>query len=163
MRKCCTAKIPIRSKSGRPAPPNASLRLGGDALKPRPNAISGIEHMAARVSAPNTSAAIRHHANNVGGLGTFLPRPLFTHPPPSAIIRFQNVGTCGGLSFTEAAVGREINRLTGADLRRSKPGVYADGGGLYLQITEAQDHSSINRSWLFRFTLNGHERWMGLG
>jgi 2-C-methyl-D-erythritol 4-phosphate cytidylyltransferase / 2-C-methyl-D-erythritol 2,4-cyclodiphosphate synthase len=27
------------------------LRLGGDALKPRPNAISGIEHMAARVAA----------------------------------------------------------------------------------------------------------------
>jgi integrase len=60
-------------------------------------------------------------------------------------------------------VGREISRLSGADLRRSKPGVYADGGGLYLQITEAQDHSSINRSWLFRFAINGHERWMGLG
>src|SRR5262249_2902940 len=51
MRKCCTAKIPHLIKSGRPAPPNASLRLGGDALKPRLNAISGIEHMAARVAA----------------------------------------------------------------------------------------------------------------
>ena len=62
-------------------------------------------------------------------------------------------------------MGREINRLTGADLRRSKPGVYADGGGLYLQITDAQGHSSsINRSWLFRFAIAGRpERWMGLG
>src|SRR5262249_27171542 len=51
MRKCCTAKIPHLIKSGRPAPPNASLRLGGDALKPRLNAISGIEHMAARGAA----------------------------------------------------------------------------------------------------------------
>src|SRR5262249_61515250 len=51
MRKCCTAKIPHLIKSGRPAPPNASLRLGGDALKPKLNAISGIEHMAARVAA----------------------------------------------------------------------------------------------------------------
>jgi 2-C-methyl-D-erythritol 4-phosphate cytidylyltransferase / 2-C-methyl-D-erythritol 2,4-cyclodiphosphate synthase len=44
-------KNPHLIKSGTPAPPNASLRLGGDALKPRPNAISGIEHMAARVAA----------------------------------------------------------------------------------------------------------------
>src|SRR5262249_56622398 len=81
----------------------------------------------------------------------------------SAIIRFLNVGTYGGSSFAEAVVARGINRLTGADLRRSNPGVYADGGGLYLQIMEAQGHSSINRSWLFRFAVNGHERWMGLG
>jgi len=40
--------------------------------------------------------------------------------------------------------------------------VYADGGGLYLQITEAQDRSAA-KSWLFRFAIRGHERWMGLG
>lgn len=55
-----------------------------------------------------------------------------------------------------------INRLTGADLRRSKPSLHADGGGLYLQVTAAKD-GSANRSWLFRFALNGRERWMGLG
>jgi integrase len=59
-------------------------------------------------------------------------------------------------------MAREINRLSGADLRRSKPGLYADGGGLYLQITAAKD-GSANRSWLFRFTANRHERWMGMG
>src|SRR5262249_60721777 len=90
------------------------------------------------------------------------PSPLYR----SAAIHHYPVperGYVRGWTFTEAVVAREINRLTGADLRRSKPGVYADGGGLYLQITEAQDHSSINRSWLFRFAIGRHERWMGLG
>jgi len=60
-------------------------------------------------------------------------------------------------------MARGINRLTGADLRRSKPNVYADGGGLYLQVTKTHDNSAINRSWLFRFAINGRERWTGLG
>lgn len=59
-------------------------------------------------------------------------------------------------------MARGINRLTGADLRRSKPGRYLDGGGLYLQVKVAKD-GSINRSWLFRFAINGRDRWMGLG
>jgi integrase len=60
-------------------------------------------------------------------------------------------------------LARGINRLTGADLRRSKPNLHADGGGLYLQITAAKNDPSVNRSWLFRFAINGRERWMGLG
>src|SRR6516164_5750643 len=51
MRKCCTAKIPIFIKGCAPAGQNASLRLGCDALKPRPNAIIRVEHMAATVAA----------------------------------------------------------------------------------------------------------------
>lgn len=39
-----------------------------------------------------------------------------------------------------------------------KPGLYGDGAGLWLKVTE---HGS--RSWIFRFTLEGRERWMGLG
>src|SRR5262249_48291592 len=70
---------------------------------------------------------------------------------------------CGGLLSRRTVVARGINRLTGADLRRSKPNLYADGGGLYLQITKAQNSSAINRSWLFRFAINGRERWAGLG
>ena len=38
------------------------------------------------------------------------------------------------------------------------PGRYGDGRGLYLQITKTE-----NRSWIFRYELNGHERYMGLG
>lgn len=39
-----------------------------------------------------------------------------------------------------------------------KPGMLADGDGLYLQVTGAGA-----RSWIFRFTLGGKSREMGLG
>lgn len=51
------------------------------------------------------------------------------------------------------------NRLTAASVKAKKdPGQYADGGGLYLQVTP-----SGTRSWLFRFTIYGKPRGMGLG
>jgi integrase len=39
-----------------------------------------------------------------------------------------------------------------------KPGVYADGGNLYLQVSK-----SGAKSWLFRFMMHGKAREMGLG
>lgn len=42
--------------------------------------------------------------------------------------------------------------------RRTEPGRYGDGRGLYLQITRAGV-----KSWLLRYQLDGRERWMGLG
>jgi integrase len=39
-----------------------------------------------------------------------------------------------------------------------KRGLYADGGGLFLQVAR-----NGSRSWLFRFTLRGKTRHMGLG
>jgi integrase len=36
-------------------------------------------------------------------------------------------------------------------------GWHADGGGLYLQVTPS------GKSWVYRFTLNGRQRYMGLG
>jgi integrase len=55
-----------------------------------------------------------------------------------------------------------LHRLTQADLKRRKPGMYGDGGGLWLQITTgAAGHA--NRSWLFRFGIAGKRREMGLG
>jgi integrase len=38
------------------------------------------------------------------------------------------------------------------------PGRYSDGHQLYLQV-----QSATNKSWLFRYTFNGRERFMGLG
>ncbi len=38
------------------------------------------------------------------------------------------------------------------------PGLFGDGGGLYLQVSK-----SCTKSWLFRFRLNGRSREMGLG
>lgn len=44
-----------------------------------------------------------------------------------------------------------------------KPGLYADGGGLYLQVTIGKD-GAPRRSWVLRFTApNGRRREMGLG
>lgn len=51
------------------------------------------------------------------------------------------------------------NRLTAiAVSRQTKPGRYADGGGLYLQVTAAK-----TKSWLLRFMKAGRAREMGLG
>jgi integrase len=43
-----------------------------------------------------------------------------------------------------------------------KPGVHADGLGLYLQCTPGSN-GQINKSWFYRFARNGRERRMGLG
>src|ERR1700730_2178280 len=54
-------------------------------------------------------------------------------------------------------------RLTAMEVGRcATPGLYADGGGLYLQVTIGTD-GSPRKSWLFRFSLHGRARHMGLG
>jgi len=40
----------------------------------------------------------------------------------------------------------------------SKPGTYGDGDGLYLQIAK-----SGSKSWIYRYQINKHRRWLGLG
>lgn len=40
----------------------------------------------------------------------------------------------------------------------TKPGVHAYGDGLYLQVRNAD-----RRTWIFRYSLGGKARWMGLG
>jgi integrase len=60
-------------------------------------------------------------------------------------------------------MARGINRLTGADLRRKTPGLFADGEGLWLQVSVAADGKRINRSWVFRYTRAARAREMGLG
>ena len=56
-------------------------------------------------------------------------------------------------------MGRTIGRLSALKVSRaSDPGMYADGGGLYLQVK-----SRAARSWIFRYSLNKQSREMGLG
>ncbi|HVM82364.1 MAG TPA: Arm DNA-binding domain-containing protein, partial [Candidatus Binatia bacterium] len=56
-------------------------------------------------------------------------------------------------------MARQIGKLTALGVSRAKaPGMYADGGGLYLRIAE-----DGGRNWQFRYTLNGRQRYMGLG
>lgn len=54
---------------------------------------------------------------------------------------------------------RQLNRLKALEVERKKaPGYYADGGGLYLQVSPAK-----TKSWIFRYALDGRSREMGLG
>jgi hypothetical protein len=46
-------------------------------------------------------------------------------------------------------------------LRVKRPGMYADGAGLYLQVTGNGDER-VAKSCIFRFTLGGTAREMGL-
>lgn len=54
---------------------------------------------------------------------------------------------------------REIDRLTALKVERLKgrPGMHADGGGLYLQVKNG------GASWVLRYQLGGRPRYMGLG
>ncbi|MES3023874.1 MAG: integrase arm-type DNA-binding domain-containing protein [Pseudomonadota bacterium] len=52
-----------------------------------------------------------------------------------------------------------INKLSALELKRLvKPGYHGDGGGLWLQVS-----ASLSKSWIFRFTIAGKQREMGLG
>ena len=54
---------------------------------------------------------------------------------------------------------RTLHRLSSRRITtESKQGRYANGGGLYLQVS-----GQGTKSWLFRFMLNGKARQMGLG
>jgi integrase len=54
---------------------------------------------------------------------------------------------------------RAIGKLTALKVEKAKEaGMYGDGGGLYLRVTEEGA-----KNWVFRFMLNGRPRWMGLG
>src|ERR1700688_900731 len=52
-----------------------------------------------------------------------------------------------------------MGRLTALKVSRTnRPGMYADGGGLYLRITP-----QLTKNWVLRYMLNGRPRWMGMG
>ena len=54
---------------------------------------------------------------------------------------------------------RALHRLSALKVERAKePGLYADGGGLYLRVAEGG-----SKQWLYRYTTNGRNRDMGLG
>src|SRR5207248_4618317 len=56
-------------------------------------------------------------------------------------------------------MARKIGKLTAiAVSKATKKGMYADGGGLWLQVS-----ASGSKSWIFRFMLHGRAREMGLG
>jgi integrase len=56
-------------------------------------------------------------------------------------------------------MARIIGKLTALKVEKAnRPGMYGDGGGLYLRVTD-----DGAKNWVFRFMLNGRSRWMGMG
>ena len=56
-------------------------------------------------------------------------------------------------------MARRLERLTAKGVAsKNNPGYHADGGGLYLQVSQAG-----TKSWIFRFARAGKAREMGLG
>ncbi|MFM8860311.1 MAG: Arm DNA-binding domain-containing protein [Methylocystis sp.] len=56
-------------------------------------------------------------------------------------------------------MGRYMGKLNSIAISKAKsPGYYGDGDGLWLQIAKGG-----SKSWVFRFTLKGKRREMGLG
>jgi hypothetical protein len=56
-------------------------------------------------------------------------------------------------------MARKTGILSALAVSRAKgPGYFGDGGGLYLQVTEAGA-----KSWVYRFRLHGRRRDFGLG
>jgi len=57
-----------------------------------------------------------------------------------------------------------VNQLKPLDIDRlTSPGMYADGAGLYLQVTLNARDSRPAKSWVYRYMLRGKAREMGLG
>ena len=58
-------------------------------------------------------------------------------------------------------------RITALFVKHSKrPGKYADGGNLYLQVrksTRKIETDVVTKSWLFRYSRFGKDTWLGLG
>jgi integrase len=48
--------------------------------------------------------------------------------------------------------------LTSLEITHAKPGMHADGGGLYLLVNKDK-----RKSWIFRYQVNGRRREMGIG
>ena len=57
-------------------------------------------------------------------------------------------------------MGRAASKLSVKFIERNdlKPGLYGDGNGLYLQVSER-----LTKAWVFRFMIRGVARKMGLG
>jgi len=56
-------------------------------------------------------------------------------------------------------MARAFHQLSTLKVEKAKkPGMYADGGGLYLRVAEGG-----SKQWIFRYAVNGRLRDMGLG
>ena len=80
----------------------------------------------------------------------------------SAILNERPLHNAQFVSDRKAVANTRIERLTALKVRLiSKPGMYHDAHGLYLQVTAGA--KGPRKSWIYRYSLNGKNREMGLG
>jgi integrase len=66
-------------------------------------------------------------------------------------------------------MGRHIHRLTDRQIKSAKPPqdrrgiMLSDGGNLLLQVSRSASGDDFNRSWIFRYELDGKRHDLGLG
>ena len=61
-------------------------------------------------------------------------------------------------------MARGLNKLTAKSVAAlTEPGLYNDGGGLYLQVADVSGTGNVTKSWCFRYMLDRRARKMGLG
>ena len=66
-------------------------------------------------------------------------------------------------------MARTLERLSPAAVKSAnKPGMYGDGGGLWLHVgpnalDESGKPTKTGKSWIYRYMLDGRAREMGLG
>jgi len=61
-----------------------------------------------------------------------------------------------------------LNKLNPIKIQKiKKAGLYSDGGGLYVQVRKSTSNDANKnkptKSYIFRYSIDGKERWMGLG
>lgn len=84
---------------------------------------------------------------------------LYARPWLIASCAVWTVWIVGQTHERRRSMARLVDQLTEAKIRTiTKVGLHPDGRGLYLQI---RDHGA--RSWIYRYSLNGRTRDMGLG
>jgi integrase len=80
----------------------------------------------------------------------------------TATIRSITVGIFVDRKFEDdegSTMVRAMGRLTALQIEKAKkPGMYPDGGGLYLRVTPEGA-----KNWVLRYMLDRRPRWMGLG
>lgn len=92
-------------------------------------------------------------STGVLGVSIFLLPPVATDTIYPSNGGREGVGN-GGAHQVQTATSATALRIG----KQVEPGYYADGGGLHFQISP-----SGSRSWIFKFTLCGRTREMGLG
>lgn len=97
---------------------------------------------------------------------SWINRHLVLWPPLEfTLSRHILVGTKVGM---ERTVPKQVKGMTVRQVEAAaKPGMYADGDGLYLQVREGKakegKEAKPAKSWIYRFQYEGKRREMGLG